>query len=392
MTTLETQDIYLRALPSLGSTKTVGVSADVRVRVLLLRSTLSALTTIATHLSTFSHPFIQRILTSALPLHDLAVTVAGASLLSGDVQRTLSLIFQKIPFRLSIPSLLQSVPCVLKCGHIVSSQFGSLLSELWGKLERTVIVSHINDLFAIAVLCFDYRRVYGDISTEADMVEATVVGAVSQLCLKLTETELRGFLARMAEWRDADVSASTSSSSSLSLVEHGKRSPPGLLENYQKHSRSCSFYLFIAQLSSKLKSIFVPCMSIVWADMTLCLQELGSIQASLASSSSASLGVNGKSQKKRKLSGRRRGELLNEDVDDVEATEDESNVRNTDVERARDELVLRGGRVLETLRLTCSNDIAGFIDEVLSDWPCHHSFHFLPVFCLILLFLSINSL
>ena len=74
--------------------------------------------------------------------------------------------------------------------------------------------------------------------------------AVVQLCLKLTENELKALLARMAEWRDFER-LSTSSEGDVSPEEVGA---------WQRHSRGVSFYHLIAQLSGRLRSIFLPSM------------------------------------------------------------------------------------------------------------------------------------
>jgi BP28CT (NUC211) domain len=81
-------------------------------------------------------------------------------------------------------------------------------------------------------------------------VDIAATDAVVQLCLKLTESELKALLARMAEWRDFER---LNASSESDLAPHSDGS-------WQKHSRGVSFYHLISQLSARLKSIFLPSM------------------------------------------------------------------------------------------------------------------------------------
>ena len=51
-------------------------------------------------------------------------------------------------------------------------------------------------------MLLDYRRAYGDDGDASAAVDAAAADAVVHFSLKLTESELRSFLARLAEWRD----------------------------------------------------------------------------------------------------------------------------------------------------------------------------------------------
>ena len=94
---------------------------------------------------------------------------------------------------------------------------------------------------------------------DLSQVDITATDAVVQLCLKLTESELKALLARMAEWRDFER---LSSSSESDVVPHSDGS-------WQKYSRGVSFYHLISQLSARLKSIFLP--SMVGGTLSVCL-------------------------------------------------------------------------------------------------------------------------
>ena len=251
------------------------------------------------------------------------MTAEGAELVLRDVDHCFAAVAGRIPPRLSIPALLGATPNLLTLGMPAASRFADLLSDVWQALDRPTVVAHLNSLCVLATLMLDYRRVQstgvmggssnssssvGDsnsnsnsisnsvsISSEArrdlDQVGESVSGAIVELCLKLTEVELRSFLQRLSQWRDARIvdsteasSSSTSSSSALGEV-----------------ARSNSFYSLVHALGNRLKSIFVPTMSIVWAHAA---DQLAGLET-VVSSQDASLGTS-RSSKKQKKKGRKR--------------------------------------------------------------------------------------
>lgn len=298
-----------------------------RAFVLLFRSALSSLAMIVSNLPAFCHPHLKRILSSALSLHDLG-SLAGAASVASDVQRCLSLVLAKIPPRLSIPALLNCVGEILSAGPVVAEQLAHLLAELWCNLDRSTVVTYLKDLFSTSLICLDYRQVYGISGTQGVQTEESIVNSVAQLCLKLTETELKGLIIHMSEWRDFDFDSDE--------VSDGKRISAD--EVRMRHcSRSCTFYSLIATLCVKLKSIFVPCMGIVWTNMIESVSEF----TSLINSDSS----NDKSGKKRKV---------------AESAAGIDCATNPVIALQKDRTV----KILESIALTCSNDTINFIDEV----------------------------
>ena len=76
-----------------------------------------------------------------------------------------------------------------------------------------------------------------------------------QLCLKLTESELKSLLSKMAEWRDYDKSSNSVNNQNMELSTKNKE-----IIVWQKFSKGVCFYNLISSLASKLRSIFLPSM------------------------------------------------------------------------------------------------------------------------------------
>ena len=83
----------------------------------------------------------------------------------------------------------------------------------------------------------------------------SVSESVVQLCLKLTESELKSLLSKMAEWRDFDKN---SNSVNIQSTEVSTKSKEIIV--WQKFSKGVCFYNLISSLASKLRSIFLPSM------------------------------------------------------------------------------------------------------------------------------------
>ena len=258
--------------------------AILRANSLLLRSLLSTVTSVAVQLPNFFHPFLQRTLTSSLLVYGFSVSLPSSSegkqvrphfpeqdLLLQDLDRLLRAIAAEIPPRLAIPTLLAATPSILAIGSQLqsktlmftcASRYAALLRDLWQNLDRSAVIANIKDLSTLATLLLDYRCVYGDQSAEMDAVDEAVASALLQLCLKLTETELRHLLLRLIEWRDVP----------LSITD----------ESWRTHSRSVSFYSLILELVSTLKGIFLPSISLVWSHAATTLASLEKVVAAEA--------------------------------------------------------------------------------------------------------------
>jgi hypothetical protein len=327
-----------------------------RTRVLLVRSVLSATGILVSQLSNFSHPYIPRMLSAALVLEGLSAAQsqwpsAECGQVREDVDRCLSTVATKIPARLSVPLLLQCAPKLLGAGHSAASRFADLLAEVWQQLDRPTVVAHLPALSTLATLLLDYRRVFGDQSAASGEVDAAAADAVVELCLKLTETELKSFLVRLAEWRDVRFAskkkshASEGSSSSSDAVD------------WRTYSRAVSYYALTDALMGKLQSLFIPIMGVLWSNTVEILRSFAEHAASANSKKSAKDSASGSKARK---------------FDEMQESSSSSDER-----RLLSELQLLVGYVLHSVRECCTQDSVGFVDEVFQKW------HFV-LFCFVL--------
>lgn len=302
----------------------------IKSRLLLIRSIISAFASIIFELPSFSHPYIKKILGTCLIVYatdssDLCKSDVEA--LKDDSDRCMSIIVDRIPHRLLIPMLLKAIPELMAINHTAANRFCYLLSEFWETLTRDIILQFLPQLSSIAILALDYRRAFGDLSNEADIVDESAVSAVVILSLKFTEIELRGFLARLSEWRDIVNDADSGTGNS----------------DYKLSSRSVVFFRLVAKLGEKLRSIFVPTCGIFWDDMKRILSEFSSTAASLKSSVSSKT----KKNKKRKA----------EDMDNESLI-----TRELSREKVREDLT-KCSMVLECIKNCSVFDSLDFIDE-----------------------------
>ena len=292
-----------------------------RSLILLLRSAITAIGAIVAELHSFFHPYLQRILLSVLALHDFGGGSQSDRLaMTNDVDRCLTLLASRIPPRLSSPALLQAAPQVLVGGHTVARRFAQLLAETYSGLDRPAVVAHMTDLCEMSALVLDYRRVYGDNSSDSIAAEAMVVETVVCICLKLTETELKQLLGRLGEWRDSK--------------EASKRNGP--------KGRAVSFYQLLAALGLKLKAILVPCVGPFWQVALGLLGDLSTI-------SSESTGDSGSASKSKKRRLSNSASLAHE----TGARDGRDTKEYTKIAMA----------VLDCIRVTCLHDEGDFIDE-----------------------------
>ncbi len=304
-------------------------AALVRAHILLLRSSAVSLTGIHSAVPTFCHPYIQRTLTACLglcasedannasswPASNALSTAPRAvygkgycrseqewAALGEDVDHCLATVASNVPPRLAIPSLLTCAPELLAKGPACATRTCDFLQSTYTALDRQAILEHIDGISEVSAYVLDYYRAYGSATAlkvlmnvnpdEKDTNKAlllqenlVVLGeegenrvvnsatkALVSLCLKLTEPELKGLLARFAEWRDSEAVLSTASIDVSSV--------PGLQERdtFQvvhrgKYARITAYYRLLSELGRKLQSIFPPTMVPHWVHCAgVCVQ------------------------------------------------------------------------------------------------------------------------
>jgi len=332
----------------------VDISTMSKARALLIRSILSTINTIVVQASCFFHPYIQRTLASTLLAYAISVqqsdsskskaTIPEVDLLRNSLDRLLEAIASKIPPRLAAPMLLSSTPHILSIGNDMTSKgstnkvmyacakrYADMVGELFRNLDRPSVLAHMKDLSALATLLLDYRRVYGDQSSDAATVDEAVSAAVVELSLKLTETELKHVLLRLMEWRDA--------------------SSESVITSWKAQSRAVSFYTLIQHLNSSLGAIFLPAMSLMWTHAATSLTSLEKSIAEHRQRVTEAAGEEGEAGGKKKKSKKRKKRDLEAGL--LVALSEEIIESRTLCEK-----------IAASVTLCCKNDSDGFINEV----------------------------
>ena len=314
--------------------------ATVRGRILLLRSLISTVAAIVTELPAFSHPYLTKIIESFLALadddsssegveaNDTLGSLGDRAVLHQEIDRCLIAIIRNIPSRLSVPLLLQASSQTLAHGPRAASRYCGVLSHVWASFDRQALVQHKGDLCAAATLLLDYRRAFGDQSLSTEKVDAAAVGACVELCLKFTEVELRSFLASLSEWKDIKIPAATN------------QSPEREVPEWKSHSRGVTFYRLVAALGSRLRSIFVPTMGMLWEQAAGAVSSLVAVISTLDGVSEGVSTSKTGSKKRKQI--------------DVASSSSGGTVT---------EQILRAQYVLESIRVCCTHDSDGFLDD-----------------------------
>jgi hypothetical protein len=249
-----------------------------RVQVLLLRSALSALVTLIQSNSHFIHPYVDKILTTALPLHDArrltpTIQASEAEALSKDVDLCLHAIILQVPTRLLMPSIMKASSKVFGSNHACSKRFIVFLDSLWTSLDRPAIAQYSSNLCSLATLMLDYRRVYGDQSEEAASVDEIAINAVVSLSLKFTEAELKSFLTRLHDWKDVQLYANDSARAAAEeAIDPNEKFK--LPTNYRALSRDVQYYHLVAGLAEKLRVLFLPTLAAIWPQMVKAVDQM----------------------------------------------------------------------------------------------------------------------
>lgn len=304
-----------------------------RSRVLALRSCVSAITTIAVSLNNYFHPYIPDTLASCLPLLHCS-GVPETSSLAHDVERCLEVIASNIPARLCIPAILQAAPTLYGKGPLIALSFASFQKTLWTSLDRSSVEGHMVSLQALVTAGLNYRFSYGDQSAATNDVDDEVCSACVELCLKFTEIELREYIIRLLEWAGKAVALDG--------------------QAWKKHARNTILFRLTSALLSKLRSIFVPVLGLVWtyaADCVGAFVDESTVSSPINDDDSDDGATSSKKSKKRKR-----------------ALKDQA-VLNSKGGIASDRTVCKEMTntvewILDSVRLCCVHDSVSFIDQV----------------------------
>jgi hypothetical protein len=293
------------------------------------------------------HPFLKdavRVFLSVcvVPVEDsrdIEEIVVEAGSLIQDVARCLLVCMSMIPSRLAIPTLQELsgmnglVDVELERNPIALTRFVDALVDYVSTLDRNAIASNIAQLGVIAVNVMGYRHRTGIQSNMTRNLDGKVAALCVQLCLKMTETEVRTLLAHSSEWMHSERDEDTESAA-LSWLQY---------------SRPVSFFHAVSALNDKMKSIFLPCMVPIWP---LAVQYLKAVNNIL--------------QSKLMLSSKKSTDGLVEEVRSKKrkAADEASSADNEGSRSLIKELVLLSTDILGGICSCCVNDKIGFITDV----------------------------
>ena len=299
-------------------------------RVAALRSCASAVTAVVVNLSNYFHPYIPDTLAVCLPLLHCTGVPDSANLVD-DIQETLNMIASSIPARLCIPAVLQAAPTLYAQGHLTAASFAAFQKNLWSTLTRPSVETHMASLQSLVTAGLNYRFSYGDQTEKTNIVDDEVCAAGVELCLKFTEVELREYIIHLLEW-----------------ASKGK----GGESSWKSHAKNTILFRLVAALVSKLRSIFVPVMGLLWTHAADCVEKLVNMaQMPLGSPSEGDELSDKRKAKKRKR----------QEKDTAMVSE---NGKLTIDSMVSTELMGTTEWILESVRLCCVHDNSNFIDQV----------------------------
>ena len=275
-----------------------------RAILLFLRSSVSAMTLLASDLSAFFHPYLHNVLLALLQL-----VGTNEVALEADIDRCFHILATALPARLAVPALRTHISPLLSLGPTPTRRLMDFLSKIWHSLDRKVITAYQPELSSIVILTLDYRRehlreITSNISEDVEEVETAIISCAVEFCIKLTEVELKSFLLKVGEWKNLGSG----------------------------EGRASTFFQLMNALCLKLRNLFVPMLSYFWSDMITAIEKVSTFSFQSKS-------------KKRKS------------IEDTAVTQ---------VHDLSKEPLSCARWVLETLQSACGHDADGFIDEVIS--------------------------
>ncbi|XP_078163817.1 ARM repeat superfamily protein isoform X2 [Carex rostrata] len=201
--------------------------------VSFLFSVVSTLEAIVEKLSGFLNPYLESILDLVL-LHP--EFVQGDLKLNLKIASVRKLLTEKIPVRLLFQPLLQLYTSAKECGEMSLSLTFEMLACLVGSMDRPSVGTYHAKIFEHCLVALDIRREAPGSVKNVDLVEQSVINALTGLTMRLTESMFRPLFLHSLEWAESEVESGT------------KRS----------FDRAISFYKLVNKLAEQHRSLFVP--------------------------------------------------------------------------------------------------------------------------------------
>jgi hypothetical protein len=225
--------------------------AFVRSEMLFLQSMVSTSAVMVVALPTFLHPYLPKLLSHlcyySAHYYSLPDCSKEQQATMQAIESCFSTVGNRIPPRLLVPVLVDSVQQVFDAGHETTLQYVQMIRSVVEKAERGVVLSQLSTWLSLSLAILDYRRSHGDRGTLSEQVEYEIYCALTELCLKFTETELKAFITQINDWKNKGAERNEIS--------------------WTKEARHVSFYGLAQYLLGKLQFLFHPTFSLFWSEM-----------------------------------------------------------------------------------------------------------------------------
>jgi hypothetical protein len=240
------------------SVREMNLDSDRRAHVLFLRSLISASAIMFSSLPKFSHPYIAPILPLLLEVStsfNSSRDVVDLSGLDEDAEACLTVISHELPPRLALPAACSCLNECVALGGDATHRFVTLLQVLVTKADRMTCVNNMNVVLpTILSLLKSLQLDTKGLDTHSfESVQQAIGEFVVELCLKLTENELKTFILRLVAWKSGGKSSNLKSDSN----DNDKES----------FYRLVHFYSTISSLLTRFQSLFFSGIALLWTDM-----------------------------------------------------------------------------------------------------------------------------
>lgn len=105
--------------------------------------------------------------------------------------------------RLALPPLLKMYPGTVEAGDSSLAVFFEMLGSLVGTMDRSSVGGYNETIFDLCLRALDLRRQHPVSIQNIDLVEKSIVNAMTALTMKLTETMFKPLFIRSIEWAES---------------------------------------------------------------------------------------------------------------------------------------------------------------------------------------------
>ncbi|KAJ3680582.1 hypothetical protein LUZ60_016860 [Juncus effusus] len=202
----------------------------------ILSSVFATLEVIVEKLGGFLNPYLESIL--ELVLLRSKFYSESDSKLSSKASSLRKLLTDKIPVRLMLQPILQTYTKAIKCGEISLSLTFEMLLSLINTMDRASITTYHAKIFEFCLNSLNLRHETPESIKNVNLVENSVINALTGLTMRLTEKMFRPLFLQSFEWAETEFDFGSKSTKSF--------------------DRAIAFYKFVNMLSEQHRSLFVP--------------------------------------------------------------------------------------------------------------------------------------